>query len=144
MINIKGKEERGHVMNVAKLVIFIADCPNKKEQEAKEDHKKDKFKKRGKSKGYFKKKKKYGQAHIGEEWNFDTETSSSEEEEEVANSPIQSTSTLQLFTNLSNDSYTPTCLKAKGDKVHLFNVDFIDDDVDEQLAMKNKMIKEFG
>jgi hypothetical protein len=33
---------------------------------------------------------------------------------------------------------------AKGDKVHLFNVDFIDNDVDDQLAMKNKMIKEFG
>jgi chromosome segregation ATPase len=32
---------------------------------------------------------------------------------------------------------------AIGDKVHLFNVDFTDDD-DEQLAMKNKMIKEFG
>jgi hypothetical protein len=33
---------------------------------------------------------------------------------------------------------------AKGDKVHLFNVNFTDDDVDDQLAMKNKMIKEFG
>ena len=31
----------------------------------------------------------------------------------------------------------------KGDKVHLFNDDFINDD-EEQLAMKNKMIKEFG
>jgi hypothetical protein len=33
---------------------------------------------------------------------------------------------------------------AKGDKVHLFNVNFTDDDIDDQLAMKNKMIKEFG
>jgi hypothetical protein len=33
---------------------------------------------------------------------------------------------------------------AKGDKVHLFNVVFTDDDLDDQLAMKNKMIKEFG
>jgi hypothetical protein len=121
---------------------FIADCPNKKEQEAKKDHKKDKFKKGGKSKGYF--KKKYGQAHIGEEWNSDEESSSSEEEEEVENIAIQSTSTSRLFTNLSDDSYTPTCLMAKGDKVHLFNVDFTDDDLDGQLAMKNKMIKEFG
>jgi hypothetical protein len=32
---------------------------------------------------------------------------------------------------------------AKGDKVH-FDVDFIDDYVDDQLSMKNKMIKEFG
>jgi hypothetical protein len=45
---------------------FIADCPNKKEQEAKKEYKKDKFKKGGKNKGYLKKKK-YGQAHIGEE-----------------------------------------------------------------------------
>jgi hypothetical protein len=32
---------------------------------------------------------------------------------------------------------------AKGDKVNLFNVDFTDDD-DEQLAMKNKMIKDLA
>jgi hypothetical protein len=32
---------------------FIADCPNKKEQEAKKEYKKDKFKKGGKNKGYF-------------------------------------------------------------------------------------------
>jgi hypothetical protein len=60
----------------------------------------------------------------------------------VANIAIQSTSTSQLFTNLSNDSYTPTCLMAKGDKVTLFNDYFTNDD-DEQLA-KNKMIKKFG
>jgi hypothetical protein len=101
---------------------FIADCPNK-------DFKTDKFKKGGKSKGYF--KKNYGQAHIGEEWNSDEECSSSEEEEEVANITIQSTSTTRLFTDLSDDSCTPTCLMAKGDKVHLFDVDFIDDDVDD-------------
>jgi hypothetical protein len=121
---------------------FIADCPNKKEQDAKKNYKRDKLKKGGKSKGYFKKKK-YGQAHIGEEWNSDEESSSSEEEEEVANVAIQSTSTSQLFTNLSDDSYTPNCLMAKGDKVTLFNDDFTNDD-DEQIAMKNKMIKEFG
>jgi hypothetical protein len=32
---------------------------------------------------------------------------------------------------------------ANGDKVHLFNNNFINDD-EEQLAIKNKMIKEFG
>ena len=122
---------------------FIADCPNKKEQEAKKEYKKDKFKKGGKTKGYFKKKK-YGQAHIGEEWNSDEESSSSEEEEVVANVAIQSTSSSQLFTNLQDDSYTPTCLMAKGDKVTLFSNDFPNDDDDEQIAMKNKMIKEFG
>jgi hypothetical protein len=42
------------------------------------------LKKGGKGKGYFKKKKKkYGQTQIGEEWNSDEESSSSEEE--VAN-----------------------------------------------------------
>jgi len=116
---------------------FIADCPNKKEQEAKKEYKKDKFKKGGKTKGYFKKKK-YGQAHIGEEWNSDEESSSSEEEEVVANVAIQSTSSAQLFTNLQDDSYTPTCLMAKGDKVTLFSNDFSNDDDDDQIAMKNK------
>jgi hypothetical protein len=61
----------------------------------------------------------------------------------VANIAIQSTSTSQLFTNLFDDSNTLTCLMAKGDKVNLFNVDFTDDD-DEQLAMKNKMIKDLA
>jgi hypothetical protein len=46
-------------MSVAKpATSFIADCPNKKEQEGKKDFMKDKFKKGEKSKGYF--KKKYG------------------------------------------------------------------------------------
>jgi hypothetical protein len=110
---------------------FIADCPNEKEQEAKKEYKKDKFKKGGKNKGYFKKKK-YGQAHIGEEWNSDEESSSSEEEEEVANIAIQSTSSSQLFTNLHDDSYTQTCLMAKGDKVHLFNMTLL-------MMMKNNL-----
>ena len=110
MISIKGKERRGQC---GQTDHFIADCPNKKEQEAKKDFKKDKYKKGGKSKGYFKKKK-YGQAHIGEEWNSDEESSSSDEEEEVANIAIQSTSSSRLFTNLSDDSFTPTCLMAKG------------------------------
>jgi hypothetical protein len=33
---------------------------------------------------------------------------------------------------------------AKGDKVHLFDVDFTNDDIDNELSMKNKMINEFG
>jgi hypothetical protein len=58
---------------------FIADCPNKKDQDDKKEYKMDKFKKAGKSKGYYKKNK-YGQAHIGEEWNSDKESSSLNEE----------------------------------------------------------------
>jgi hypothetical protein len=57
---------------------FIADCPNKKDQEGME-YKKDKYNKGEKSKGQYKKKK-YGQAHIGEEWDYDEESSSSDEE----------------------------------------------------------------
>ena len=35
---------------------FIADCPNKKEQDAKKDYKRDKLKKGGKGKGYFRRR----------------------------------------------------------------------------------------
>jgi hypothetical protein len=118
---------------------FIADCPNKKEQEGKKDFKKDKFKKGEKSKGYF--KKKYGQSHIGEEWNSDEESSSSDEEERVVNIANQSTSMSRLFTNLSDDDFfTPACFMAKGDKVKLFNASSIYD----ECSMKDKMSSEFG
>ena len=50
-----------------------------------------------------------------------------------------------LFNNLSNDSFTPTCLMVKGDKVYLFDANFIDnDDDDDEHSMKSKMISEFG
>jgi hypothetical protein len=87
-------------------------------------------------------KKKYVQGNIGEEWNSEEESSSSDEEG-VANIVVQSTSTSRLFTNLSDDSFTPICLMAKGDKVHLFNAKFINDN-DDEYSMKNKMINEFG
>jgi hypothetical protein len=54
----------------------------------------------------------------------------------VANIAVQSTSLSRLFTNLTDDSFTPTCLMAKGDKVNLFDANFIDDDVDDELSMK--------
>jgi hypothetical protein len=121
---------------------FIADCPNKKDQKGKKEYKKDKFKKGEKTNNYYMKKK-YGQAHIGEEWNSNEE-SSSLEEEGMANVAIQnSSSTRCLFTNLSNDnSFTPMCLMAKGDKVHLFIASSTNDD--DGLGMKNKLICEFG
>ena len=96
---------------------FIADCPNKKEQDAKKDNKRDKLKKGGKGKGYFKKKK-YGQAHIGEEWNYNEESSSSEEEEEMANVAIQSTpfNPLRPRNSSPTSSTTPTPLLASWQK----------------------------
>jgi hypothetical protein len=88
-------------------------------------------------------KKKYGQAHIGEEWNSDEESYSSKEEGMVNVAIQNSSSTRCLFTNLSNnDSFTPMCLMSKGDKVHLFNASSTNDD--DELGMKNKLICEFG
>jgi hypothetical protein len=119
---------------------FIADCPNKKDQEG--EYKKDKYNKGEKSKDHHKKKK-YGQVHIGEEWDSNEE-SSSLDEERVASIAIQrSTSRQRLFTNLIDDFETPTCLMEKGEKVHLFNASSFDGNSDEH-SMKNKMINEFG
>jgi hypothetical protein len=120
---------------------FISYCPNKKDQEGKE-YKKDMYNKGEKSKGHYKKKK-YGQAHIGEEWDSD-EGSSSSDEEGVASIAIQrSTSTPHLFTNLIDDYETPNCLMAKGGKVNLFNAsNFVGISVEH--SMRNKMINEFG
>jgi hypothetical protein len=56
---------------------------------------------------------------------------------------IQSTSSSRLFANLPDVSFTPTCLMAKGDKVHLFDSKY-DDNVDDEYSKKNKMINEFG
>ena len=109
---------------------FIADCPNEK----KHKHDKDKDKK---NKG-----KKRGEAHLGEEWESNDSDSSDDEKKKKgatnivihhSSSPtmifLDSTSSPKLFPNLSssprlfsnlidNDYYTPTCLMAKGEKVH--------------------------
>jgi hypothetical protein len=113
MISIKGKERRGHAMGVAKPITSLRIAQIIRNKKQRRTSRKTSTKKGGKSKGYFKNKK-YGQAHIGEEWNSDEESSSSDEEEEVANIAIQSTSSSRLFTNLSDDPFTPTCLLAKG------------------------------
>jgi hypothetical protein len=62
----------------------------------------------------------------------------------VASIAIQrSTSTPRLFTNRTDDFETPTCLMAKGDKVHLFNASTFDSCEDEH-SMQNKMINYFS
>jgi hypothetical protein len=121
---------------------FIADCPNKKDQEGKKEYKKDKYNKGEKSKGHYKKKK-YGQAHIGEEWDSDEESTRSDEEGVASIAIHQSTSTPRLFTNLTDDIDTPTCLMAKGEKVHLFNASNFDG-INDEHSMKTKMISKFG
>src|SRR5436190_10765358 len=80
---------------------YIADCPTKKNK-GKKEWRKDKYKKDDKSKGY-KKKKYQDHAHVGEEWDLE-DGSSSSEEEGVASIAIQTASSVScLFTNLTND-----------------------------------------
>jgi len=59
----------------------------------------------------------------------------------VANIDVQSTSTSRLLTNLSDDSFTHTCLMTKLDNVYLFNINLIDNN--DEHSMKSKMISEF-
>jgi len=123
---------------------FIAECPNKGQEgnEFKKEYKKDKYKRGEKNKGYYKKSKR-GHAHIGEAWNSEEESSSSEDEK-VASTAIQNpSSSPRHFTNLSDDEddYTPTCLMAKGAKVNSKTALSIEHD---ERSFKDKMIKEFG
>jgi hypothetical protein len=140
--NFKGRKGKKRACNeCGKSGHFIADCRDKKDQEGKEEYKKDKYNKGEKSKVHYKKKK-CGQAHIGEEWNSDEESSSSGEG--VASVAIhQSTSTPRLFTNLTDDIDTPTCLMAKVEKAHLFKASTFDG-INGEHNMKTKMISEFG
>jgi hypothetical protein len=55
----------------------------------------------------------------------------------------QSTSTPRLFTNLTDDIDTPTCLMAKVEKAHLFKASTFDG-INGEHNMKTKMISEFG
>ncbi|WVZ55414.1 hypothetical protein U9M48_006074 [Paspalum notatum var. saurae] len=108
----------------------------------KKEYKKDKYKRGEKNKGYYKKSKR-GHAHIGEAWNSEEESSSSEDEK-VASIAIQKlSSSPRLFTNLSDseDDYTPTCLMSKGAKVNSKTALSIEHD---EPSFKDKMIKEFG
>src|SRR5579859_320608 len=123
-----------------KIGHFIAECPEKNKDGKKEYYKKDKYHKGEKSKTY-KKKRHQGHAHIGEEWVSGDESSSSEDEG-VASIAIQEpSSTPRLFTNLTDDYYTPTCFMAKGAKVYSEDSSYSDSD---ESSLENKMIKEFG
>src|SRR5438105_6683837 len=116
---------------------YIADCPKKK-NDGKKEWRKDKYKKDDKNKEY--KKKRYQcHAHVGEEWDSEDESSSSDDEG-VASIAIQRASPGScLFTNLTDDESNPipTCLMAKGKKVPIETPPPSDDD-------KENMMKEFG
>ncbi|WVZ58209.1 hypothetical protein U9M48_008497 [Paspalum notatum var. saurae] len=117
---------------------YIADFPKKKEES--KERKRDKYNE-DKSKSY--KKKQRGYAHVGEEWDSDDESSSSDDEGVASVAIHKATPTPHLFTNLSNDEddNTLTCLMAKGRKVQ--SDDSCSSDEDEH-SSKQKMIKEFG
>jgi hypothetical protein len=92
---------------------YIAECPKKKEDH--KERKKDKYKE-DKGKSYNKKTR--GYANVGEEWDSNDESSSSEEEG-IASVTIQKTSsTTCLFTNLSDDEDEDilTCFMAREKK----------------------------
>jgi hypothetical protein len=54
----------------------------------------------------------------------------------------RSTLASRLVTNLTGDIDSPTCLMAKGEKVHVFNASTFDANNDEH-STKTKMISEF-
>jgi hypothetical protein len=149
---------------------FIAKCPiiNEKEKSKKGKYNKDDDKKGKKYKG-----KKRGEAHIGEEWESSDDSDASSEDDKGrkkgiatfavhASTPTDTTNDVSpptlfanlsssptLFNNLDNDYYTPTCLMAKGEKVHTSTSYSSDEynscdenDLDDEL--EQCMIKKFG
>jgi hypothetical protein len=97
--------------NYGKNGYFIAQCPYERKEE--DNDKKKKFHKSYKKDKKFIKKKPYGQAHVGKEWNSSDE-SSELESDDLATIAIKekSLSSKSLFPNLSRH----TCLMAKESK----------------------------
>jgi hypothetical protein len=97
--------------NCGKNGHFIAQCPYEKKEE--DNEKKKKLDKGYKKDKKFTKKKSYGQAHIGQEWNSNDESSKSESDD-LATITIKgkASSSKSLFPNLPKH----TCLMAKGSK----------------------------
>jgi hypothetical protein len=97
--------------NCGKSGHFIAQCPYEKKEE--ENEKKKKLDKGYKKDKKFRKKKSYGQAHVGLEWNSGDESSESESDD-MATIAIKgkASSSKSLFLNLPKH----TCLMAKESK----------------------------
>jgi hypothetical protein len=94
--------------NCCKNVYFIVQCPYERKEE--DNDKKKKFNKGYKKDKKYTKKKSYGQAHIGQEWNSSDESSESKSDE-VATIAIKgkTSSSKPLLPKLSKH----TCLTAK-------------------------------
>jgi hypothetical protein len=91
--------------NCGKNRYFVAQCPYERKEEDNDKNKK------------FTKKKPYGQAHVGQEWNSSDESSDSESDD-LATIAIKgkASSNKSLFSKLSN----PTCLMVKEGKIQCF------------------------
>jgi hypothetical protein len=99
--------------NCGKHGYFIAQCPYERSEDEDNKKKKDKiYTKDKKDKKYFNKKS-YGEAHIGQEWDFDDESSSSDSEDMTTLAIKEnSSSNKSLFSNLNKH----TCLMANENK----------------------------
>jgi hypothetical protein len=145
--------------NYGKNEHFIAQCPYKRKEE--DNEKRKKFDKCYKKDEKYTKKKPYGQAHIGQEWNSSDE-SSELESDEVATIAIKgkTSSSKSLFPKLSkyiclmakkgrkkvkpNTSSSPNYVTSDEDTLSSDNYDSSDDDntlTSELVKNPNAMIK---
>jgi hypothetical protein len=140
--------------NCGKYGHYIANCPNEHWDE--EDDKKKKKKKEEKSykKDKYYKRKSYGKAHIGKEWDSNEE-SSEFDSDGIATMAIKgssSSSSKSLFPNLNNRKHT--CLMAKESKRKVKpktsppkyvssddELDSSDEEVEDEKAFVNDMSK---
>jgi hypothetical protein len=112
---------------------FIAECPNIK------------VRRRDTNKNYKNKKKEVGEAHLGEEWDSNDDSSKSDDEVGLATisigEPINKSSLFEDLTG-DEDDFTHTCLMARSSKVDIPTPP-LDDDSESDLEFE-KMINSFG
>jgi hypothetical protein len=112
---------------------FIAECPNII------------VRRRDTNKNDKNKKKEVGEAHLGEEWDSNDDSSDSDDEVGLATisigEPINKSSLFEDLTN-DEDDFTHTCLMDRGSKVDTLTLPL--DDVSENDLDFEKMITSFG
>jgi hypothetical protein len=119
----KGRPKRRPCYKCGEYGHFIAECPNK-DNNNKDEEKKDKYKKEEKSRGFKKsydsKKKYHKQARLGMEW-ISSGEESEDEDGGIATLAIQkpSSSSSRLFPNISSDDEDNAhhCFMTRGTKV---------------------------